>query len=98
MIGERILHMLNEAGLSIEGLGTLSGMEEDHIRDIIAGTSRPRRGILQRIADVLDTDVDDLYGRRDDSPYNRSYQLNRADLGNTYDAIDEYVRAGAAFC
>ena len=97
MIGERILHMLKEADMSIEGLGTLTGIKEDHIWDIVSGARRPRKGILGKIAYALGTDIDDLYGRQSDSPYNRGYQITRAELGNTYDAINEYVRYGAAF-
>lgn len=98
MIGERILHMMDDMEISIKGLSAVTGIRQWEIRDILAGTSKPSRGLLRKIADALGTDVSDLYGRRMDSPYNSRYQINRADLGNTYDAIDEYFRAGAAFC
>ena len=45
--------MLKEADMSIEGLGALTGMEEDRVWDIVSGASRPNKGLLGRIAYAL---------------------------------------------
>lgn len=91
--------MMDDMEISIKGLSAVTGIRQRELRDIVAGVTHPQGSILQRIADALGTDASDLYGRGDaEAVYGKRPTLSRACLGGMYDAIDEYVRYGAAFC
>lgn len=91
--------MMDDMELSIRGLSAVTGIRQRELRDIVAGITHPHGSILQRIADALGTDASVLYGRGcTEEGYGNRPALNRANLGGMYDAIDEYVKAGAAFC
>ena len=99
MIGERILHIMNDMEISIRGLSAMTGIRQRELCDVFAGVMPPKRGMLQKIAYALGTDESTIYGDGiTEDFFGNRMSFNRQELGNTYDAIDEYVRAGAAFC
>lgn len=67
---ERLVALMEEKGLNQVSLSNLSGVNQSGISKYLRGESSPRAGELARIAIVLGTTMDYLWGIDEDSVKN----------------------------
>ena len=63
-VGETIATLRKEAGLTQENLANMLGVSSQAVSKWETGTTMPDIMLLPLIADVFDTDIDTLFGRR----------------------------------
>ncbi|MDE7431383.1 MAG: helix-turn-helix domain-containing protein [Lachnospiraceae bacterium] len=64
-IGERLYHWRNHKNMSVYKLSRLSGVSENHIRNIENGNKQPTYKILQAITDGLNITLSEFFNTDD---------------------------------
>lgn len=63
-IGLNLQHLRRKMGLSQEELAFRSGIHQTYLSGVERGKRNPTALVLQKIAQALDADIDDLVARR----------------------------------
>ena len=64
MFSQKLRDLRKEKGFTQEELGRLAGISSRQIQKYESGTARPRMAQAERIADVLETTIDNLLGKQ----------------------------------
>lgn len=84
---ERLRDILKERGLTLKEFSEISGISQPNLSNYINGNVSPTLSTLERIANSLDLDVQDLLPRRDRVELyarvnNQSYCITERDILN----------------